>query len=369
MLARHLKRAFSSITINLPEHTVHRLDASLLPKTATATKEELVKYLTDMLNIRRVEIAADEAYKKKQIRGFCHLCDGQEAVYVGMEAGLTIQDPVITAYRDHGNAYVRGESPRAIFAEMFGKITGTSKGKGGSMHYYNKETNFYGGNGIVGAQIPVGTGLAFALKYKGAKNVAVAMYGDGAANQGQFFEAINMAYLWKLPCLYVCENNLYGMGTSTSRAASNTNFHQRGDVVPGIRTDAMNVLNVREIFKFAKNWSIENGPLVLELMTYRYHGHSMSDPGTAYRVRDEVAKVRNERDPILILSRLLIENSIMSQDDIDALEADIKNKVKEDMVKAAADPYPDLKELFTDIYDPSVKYFYRNVEYPESIFT
>lgn len=202
-----------------------------------------------------------------------------------MEAALTFDDPLIGAYRIHCQAYKRGYSVRQIVAEMLGKGNGATKGKGGSMHYYKKSTNFYGGNGIVGAQIPVGTGLAFALKYQNKYNVASIMFGDGAANQGQLYEAANMAKLWNLPALFICENNKYGMGTSVARSSMNTEFYKRGDVIPGIKFEGNNVFEVREAFRWAKEYAIENGPLFIEISCYRYHGHSMSDPGVSYRKR------------------------------------------------------------------------------------
>lgn len=202
-----------------------------------------------------------------------------------MEAALTFEDPLIGAYRIHCQAYKRGYSVRAIVAEMLGKSTGATQGKGGSMHYYKKSTNFYGGNGIVGAQVPVGAGLAFALKYQKKANVASIMFGDGAANQGQIFEAANMAKLWNLPAFFICENNKYGMGTSVERSSMNTEFYKRGDVIPGFRIEGNNVYEVKQAFKWAKNWSIEHGPLFIEILCYRYHGHSMSDPGISYRKR------------------------------------------------------------------------------------
>lgn len=236
-----------------------------------------------------------------------------------MEAALTFDDPLIGAYRIHCQTYKRGYSVREIVAEMLGKGNGATGGKGGSMHYYKKSTNFYGGNGIVGAQMPVGVGLAFALKYQKKANVASIMFGDGAANQGQLFEAANMAKLWNLPALFICENNKYGMGTSIERSSMNPLFFTRGDAIPGFRIDGNNVFEVREAFKWAKGWSIEHGPLFIELITYRYHGHSMSDPGVSYRKREEVQDYRKTKDPILTLKNLATEFKLASEEELDVL--------------------------------------------------
>lgn len=248
-------RAFSkTIEVDLPKFETHKLEGKALPTKATTNSDELLKYFKDMSMMRRVEIAADLLYKNKEIRGFCHLYDGQESITVGMEAALTYDDCIITAYRDHTTAMGRGYTGYEVLAEMLQKSTGATKGKGGSMHYYHKKNNFYGGNGIVGAQVPVGAGVAFGLKYQGKKNICVNMYGDGAANQGQIYEAANMAGLWKLPCVFTCENNLYGMGTSVERASHNTKFYTRGDSIPGVLALGNHVLAVRELYKFCKNY-------------------------------------------------------------------------------------------------------------------
>lgn len=307
-----------------PLYELHHLDEKDMPRTATTNKEELMSYLVRMIKMRRTELEADRLYKGKMIRGFCHLYDGQEAIPEGMEAGLTYDDCLITAYRDHCQAIARGDTPYRIIAEMVQKKTGSSGGKGGSMHYYNSKNNFYGGNGIVGAQIPVGVGLAFALKYKKMPNVAITMYGDGAANQGQAFEAANMAALWKLPCIFICENNLYGMGTANARAAANTKYYTKGDTIPGYKIDAQNVLIVRETMKWSKKFAIENGPLYIEYETYRYHGHSMSDPGVTYRTREEIKHVRDFRDPIMLCKHMLMENNWATEKELKELEKDLR---------------------------------------------
>ncbi len=248
-----------------------------------------------------MEIACDNEYKSRNIRGFCHLYDGQEAVGMGMEAALTKADSITTSYRCHGIQYLRGDTVKRIVAELFGFEQGTVKGKGGSMHFYSKKNRFWGGAGIVGAQVPVGVGVAFADKYlnkgKFPTPVSMVLYGDGAANQGQIWEAANMAKLWSLPAVFVCENNQYGMGTSISRHSSNPDYYKQGGVViPGVQCDGMDVLAVRECTKFVKEYAGSGkGPIFMEVKTYRYHGHSMSDPGITYRDRDEVNNMRQSR--------------------------------------------------------------------------
>lgn len=262
---------------------------------------------------------------------------------------MTKKDAIITAYRDHCQAYTRGHSTYQIIAEMMAKHTGSSKGKGGSMHYYSSKERFFGGNGIVGAQLPVGTGLAFAMKYKGEDAFAVAMYGDGAANQGQLYEAANMAGLWQLPMIYICENNHYGMGTSQKRASHNDKFHTRGDLIPGIHIEAQNVLMVKEAIKWAGAYVKKNGPLFLELDTYRYHGHSMSDPGVTYRTKEEVAHVRETRDPIEICRNMILERKWASSEDLTAIEKDVRRRIDEEVEQIRKDPFPPVSELYTHI--------------------
>jgi pyruvate dehydrogenase E1 component alpha subunit len=315
----------------------------------------MMKWYKDMFTIRRMEIASDTMYKQREIRGFCHLYDGQEAVAVGMEAACTLEDHFVTAYRDHAHQYCRGDTVKSIMSELTGKFAGCSKGKGGSMHMYKEDANFYGGNGIVGAQIPIGAGLALAIKYKKTPNaMAVGLYGDGASNQGQFFEALNMAALWKLPFIALCENNNFAMGTSTARHASMDEFYKRGSAqgVGGLRVDGMDILAVREATTWAKEYVTSgNGPLVMEMMTYRYHGHSMSDPGITYRSRDDVNEVRKTRDPIELQKQRILDNGIATKEEMKAVEKAIRKEVQEAMDFALSAPQPPDIEMYTDIYD------------------
>lgn len=319
-----------------------------------------------MATIRRMEMTADAFYKSKLIRGFCHLCIGQEAIPVGIEHAITTKDAVITAYRCHGFAYIRGISVYSILAELLGKSTGSSQGKGGSMHLFGPQ--FYGGNGIVGAQIPVGTGVAFAQKYIQQKEnrqlqdtpITIALYGDGAANQGQVFEAYNMAKLWNLPCIFVCENNLYAMGTSAERSSASTEYHTRAGYISGLKVDGMDVLAVRESIKYAKKWIQDGkGPFVIEMKTYRYSGHSMSDPGTTYRTREEIQNTRDNRDPLILLQKRLVNANIATEDELKAIDKECRERIESDAEKAKNDSEPSEDQLFKDIYykelDPIVK--------------
>lgn len=334
-----------------------------------------MKYFRDMYTIRRMEIASDNEYKARAIRGFCHLYDGQEAVAVGIEAGLTREDSITTAYRCHGLAYVRGVSVEQVLAEMFGFYEGSSKGKGGSMHIYNKETNFWGGSGIVGAQVPVGAGVAFANNYfrrmagEEKMPISVVMYGDGAANQGQIWEAANMSKLWGLPSIFMVENNNYGMGTSTARHSCNPDYYKAGGVaIPGIRVDGMDVLAVREALRWAKDFAGSgNGPLFMEMKTYRYHGHSMSDPGITYRNREEVEGVRQTRDCIENVKNKIIEAGWATAEELKKVEKQVRGEVSAAVKAAKAGKPPPVEELATDILVEGVPEYVRFNTYEESI--
>uniref|UniRef100_A0A1J3GK36 Pyruvate dehydrogenase E1 component subunit alpha n=1 Tax=Noccaea caerulescens TaxID=107243 RepID=A0A1J3GK36_NOCCA len=319
-------------------------------RSVESSTQELLTFFRTMALMRRMEIAADSLYKAKLIRGFCHLYDGQEAVAIGMEAAITKKDAIITAYRDHCLFLGRGGSLHEVFSELMGRQAGCSKGKGGSMHFYKKDSSFYGGHGIVGAQVPLGCGIAFAQKYNKDEAVTFAMYGDGAANQGQLFEALNMSALWDLPAILVCENNHYGMGTAEWRAAKSSSYYKRGDYVPGLKVDGMDAFAVKQACAFAKEHALKNGPIILEMDTYRYHGHSMSDPGSTYRTRDEISGVRQERDPIERIKKLVLAHDLATEKELKDMEKEIRKEVDDAIAKAKDCPMPEPSELFTNVY-------------------
>jgi len=316
-----------------------------------ATHDEVRTYYREMLLIRRFEEKAGQLYGMGLIGGFCHLYIGQEAVVVGMRAATTPDDAVITSYRDHGHMLACGMDPRGVMAELTGRIGGYSKGKGGSMHMFSRERNFYGGHGIVAAQVPIGTGIAFAQRYRGNDRVCLTFLGDGAINQGQVYESFNMAALWHLPVIYVIENNKYGMGTSIERASARTELYVRGQAygIPGRQVDGMDVLAVREAGEeAAAHCRAGKGPYILEMLTYRYRGHSMSDPAK-YRTREEVAKVRQERDPIERLRAYMLEEDIADDNGLKAIDREIKEIVSDAAEFAQNSPEPDPAELYTDV--------------------
>jgi pyruvate dehydrogenase E1 component alpha subunit len=321
------------------------------PASNTAP-EDLRRFYREMLLIRRFEEKAGQLYGMGLIGGFCHLYIGQEAVVVGLEAAAKPGDKRITSYRDHGHMLACGMDPKGVMAELTGRIGGYSKGKGGSMHMFSTERYFYGGHGIVGAQVPIGAGLAFADRYLGNDNVTFAYFGDGAANQGQVYETYNMAELWNLPVVFVIENNQYAMGTSVRRATKSPSLWERGAAygIAGEAVDGMDVLAVKAAGeKAVAVCRAGEGPYILEVMTYRYRGHSMSDPAK-YRTREEVQKMRDERDPIDHVREMLLAGGHATEDDLKAIDRDIKAIVNEAADFARESPEPGTAELWTDIY-------------------
>jgi pyruvate dehydrogenase E1 component alpha subunit len=314
--------------------------------------EELKEHYHSMLLIRRFEEKAGQLYGMGLIGGFCHLYIGQEAVVVGLEAAAEEGDKRVTSYRDHGHMLACGMNPDGVMAELTGRIGGYSKGKGGSMHMFSKEKHFYGGHGIVAAQVPIGAGLAFSDKYNGTDRVTFAYFGDGAANQGQVYETFNMAALWKLPVIFVIENNQYAMGTAQKRSTSSPDIYTRGEAfgIAGQAVDGMNVLEVKAAGELAvKHCRAGKGPFILEVKTYRYRGHSMSDPAK-YRTREEVQKMREERDPIEYVRSLLLTGKHATEEDLKSIDKGIKKVVNASTDFAKESPEPDLSELWTDIY-------------------
>ena len=320
-------------------------------KLLKTNKDELLKYYRDMLLIRRFVEKAGQLYGMGQIAGFCHLYIGQEAVVTGCRAAMIEGDQMITGYRDHGHMLACGMESRGVMAELTGRSGGYSRGKGGSMHMFSTDKHFYGGHGIVGAQVPIGAGLALANKYTGNGNVSLAFFGDGASNQGQVYEAFNMAKLWDLPVIFVIENNQYAMGTSVQRSSAETELYKRGSSfeIEGIQVDGMNVLEVRDASRKAiKHARDGKGPMILEMKTYRYRGHSMSDPAK-YRSRDEVTKTRSERDPIDMAKARLLDEKWVTEDELKAIDKEIKAIVVDSAEFAQTSPEPDPSELYTDV--------------------
>jgi len=314
--------------------------------------EELLHYYREMLLIRRFEEKAGQLYGMGLIGGFCHLYIGQEAVVVGLEAAAEEGDKRITSYRDHGHMLACGMDPKGVMAELTGREGGYSKGKGGSMHMFSKEKHFYGGHGIVAAQVPIGAGLAFADKYLGNDRVTFTYFGDGAANQGQVYEAYNMAELWDLPVIFVIENNQYAMGTSTARSTKSPSYWERGAAygIEGEEVDGMDVLAVKAAGeKAVAHCRAGKGPYILEIKTYRYRGHSMSDPAK-YRTREEVQEMREKRDAIEHVRQMLLTGKHATEDDLKAIDKEIKEIVNESAEFAKESPEPALEELWTDIY-------------------
>ena len=321
-------------------------------RKSTEEKGNLIKFYQDMLLIRRFEEKAGQLYGMGLIGGFCHLYIGQEAVVVGLEAAAKEGDKRITSYRDHGHMLACGMDPNGVMAELTGRSGGYSKGKGGSMHMFSKEKNFYGGHGIVGAQVPLGAGLAFADKYMENESVTFTYFGDGAANQGQVYETFNMAALWKLPVIFVIENNQYAMGTAQERSTSSPEIYTRGDSfgIKGEAVDGMDVVAVRDAgVKAAAHCRAGKGPYILEIKTYRYRGHSMSDPAK-YRTREEVQKMRAQRDPIESIRSLLVSEKLSTEEEIKIIDKEIKEIVNSCAEYAKESPEVPAEELWTDIY-------------------
>ena len=313
--------------------------------------EQLVQFYRDMLLIRRFEEKAGQMYGMGLVGGFCHLYIGQEAVVIGLQAAIAPADAVITTYRDHGHMLACGMDPKGVMAELTGRRDGYSRGKGGSMHMFSRERNFFGGHGIVGAGVPIGTGLAFAQKYLGEGRITLCYFGDGAVNQGQVYESFNMAALWGLPVVYVIENNHYSMGTSLDRHSAQTELYRRGESlgVPGRQSDGMDVLAVKaagdEVVRYVRDG---NGPIILEVMTYRYRGHSMSDP-SKYRSKEEVNRMRAERDPIEQARRKLLAGGEFDEAALKEIDRKVKATVSEAAEFATNSPEPDPAELYTDV--------------------
>ena len=334
--------------------TAKKGSAPTTPEPMDYSKEQELHAYREMLLIRRFEEKAGQLYGMGFIGGFCHLYIGQEAVVVGMQATLNDGDQVITAYRDHGHMLACGMTSKGVMAELTGRRDGYSRGKGGSMHMFSKEKHFYGGHGIVGAQVSLGTGIAFNNRYRENGNVCLTYFGDGASNQGQVYESFNMAKLWDLPVVYIIENNRYAMGTAVNRASAMTDFSRRGCSfdIPGIQVDGMDVRAVQAAGELATDWCRSGkGPIILDMQTYRYRGHSMSDPAK-YRTKDEVQRMRAENDPIERVRQRVLENKWASEDELKAIDKQVRAVVGEAADFAQSNPEPDESELYTDILLP-----------------
>ncbi len=339
-----------------PAAAIRKAKKSLDEQSSSLSKIKLLKFYKQMMLLRRFEERAGQLYGMGLIGGFCHLYIGQEAVVVGLQDCIDSSskggDQVVTTYRDHAHMLACDTPPEIIYAELMGRESGCSKGKGGSMHMFDLENHFYGGHGIVGANVPIGTGLAFSNKYRGTDNVCLTYFGDGAANQGQVYESFNMASLWDIPVIYVIENNEYAMGTSVQRSSSVTELYKRGEAfgIPGIQVDGMDVMAVHKAGQEAVAHARSgNGPIILEMKTYRYRGHSMSDPAK-YRTKEEVKNIKESRDPILLLKTHLLEEEYAKEADLKKIEDEIKNKLETAVEKAKSAPAPHAGELYTDIY-------------------
>lgn len=343
---------------NAPPSGAKQRDPKSAQKTRSANvdRETLVNLYHQMLLVRRFEEKSAEAYSAGKIGGFCHLYIGQEAVAIGAISAIRKDDYVLTSYREHAHAIAKGMTPESVMAELYGKATGCSKGKGGSMHMFDKEVNFLGGHAIVGGQIALATGVAFAAKYQETDRVAVCFFGEAAVNQGAFHESLNMAQLWKLPCIYICENNQYGMGTSLKRAMSSQDISQKSlayDIAAEF-VDGMDVLAVRNAtLRAVERARKESLPTLLEVRTYRFMGHSMSDPGN-YRTRAEIEQ-HQERDPLKLFSAILTEQGILSESDFKKIESEVNDQIARAIKFAEESPLPDAKELYTDVYATPIK--------------
>jgi pyruvate dehydrogenase E1 component alpha subunit len=315
------------------------------------SNEQLLKFYEKMFLIRKFEEKAAQLYGAGKIGGFCHLYIGQEAVVIGILSSINSEDTVITAYRDHGHILARGVDPKSVMSELTGRSDGISKGKGGSMHMFSKANRFYGGHGIVGAQVPLGVGIGFAHKYRNEKKISRVYLGDGAMSNGQVFEAFNLASLWELPVLFIIENNKYGMGTSIGRSAAGNELFERATVfgIKGEKVDGMNFFTVSDAAIRARDYINNNfKPYIIEMDTYRFRGHSMSDPGL-YRTKDEVNKMK-EIDPVLVMKETLLKEYKFKEDTIKDIESDIKKQIKDVEKFSLESPLPDIKELFTEVY-------------------